>query len=115
MERGNSTLKKILSDVCAERKKEGKTDNWVLCLGRIMAGLSPTVAKWLMLCHLTGLYLDVTIIASQALNFKMQGKLKLSRTSCHLSWMMGVVHTWVGKKHLNCFIFKCFSIQVNAS
>ena len=40
MERGNSTIKKILSDVCAERKKEGKSDNWVLCLGRIMSGLN---------------------------------------------------------------------------
>ncbi len=40
MERGNSTIKKILSDVCAERNKEGKTENWVLCLGRIMAGLN---------------------------------------------------------------------------
>ncbi len=40
MERGNSTIKKILSDVCAERKKEGKTDNWVLCLGCIVAGLN---------------------------------------------------------------------------
>ncbi len=27
MERGNSTIKKILSDVCAERKKDGKSDN----------------------------------------------------------------------------------------
>jgi hypothetical protein len=40
VERGNSTLNKILSDVCAERKKEGKTYNWVFCLGRIMAGLN---------------------------------------------------------------------------
>jgi len=40
VERGNPTIKKILSDVCAERKKEGKTDNWVLCLGCIMAGLN---------------------------------------------------------------------------
>jgi hypothetical protein len=40
VERGNSTIKKILSDVCAERKKERKTDNWVLCLGCIMAGLN---------------------------------------------------------------------------
>ncbi len=49
---------------------------------------TPTVAKWLMLCHLTGLCLVVTIIASQALHFEMQGQQKLSRTFCHLSWMM---------------------------
>jgi hypothetical protein len=40
VERGNSTIKKIISDVCGERKKEGKTDNWVLCLGCIMTGLN---------------------------------------------------------------------------
>ena len=39
-ERDNATLKKILGDVCAERKKEGKSDNWVLCLGQIMASLN---------------------------------------------------------------------------
>ena len=27
----------------------------------------------------------------------------------------GVVHTWVRQKHLNCFIFKCVSLPVNAS
>ncbi len=27
----------------------------------------------------------------------------------------GVVHAWVGQKHLNCYIFKCFSLPVNAS
>jgi hypothetical protein len=37
---GNSTIKKNLSDICAERKKEGKTDKWVLCLGCIMASLN---------------------------------------------------------------------------
>ena len=40
MERGNATLKKILGDVCVKRKKEGKSDNWVLCLGWIMASLN---------------------------------------------------------------------------
>ena len=29
VERSNATLKKILEDICAERKKEGKSDNWV--------------------------------------------------------------------------------------
>ena len=40
MKRGNATLKKILGDVCAERKKEGKSDNWDLCLEQIMASLN---------------------------------------------------------------------------
>ena len=40
MERGNATLKKILGDVCAERKKEGKSDNCFFCLGWIMASLN---------------------------------------------------------------------------
>jgi hypothetical protein len=40
VKRGNSTIKNILSEIFAERKKEGKTDNWVLCLGCIMASLN---------------------------------------------------------------------------
>jgi hypothetical protein len=24
-------------------------------------------------------------------------------------WALGVVHAWVGRKHLNCYIFKCFT------
>ena len=40
VERSNTTLKKILGDVCAERKKEGKSDNWALCFGWIMASLN---------------------------------------------------------------------------
>jgi hypothetical protein len=51
VERGNSTLKKILSDVCTERKKEEKTDNWVLCLGHIMAGLN---THWGQMANLFG-------------------------------------------------------------
>ncbi len=34
-----------------------------------VAPTATTAAEWLMLCHHTGLYLDVTIIASQALHF----------------------------------------------
>jgi hypothetical protein len=30
----------IASDICAERKKEGKSDNWVLYLGRVMASIN---------------------------------------------------------------------------
>ena len=40
VERDNAILKKILGNVCAERKKEGKSDNWVLCLGWITASLT---------------------------------------------------------------------------
>ncbi len=40
MERGYATIKKMLRDICAERKKEDKPDNWILCLGHILANLN---------------------------------------------------------------------------
>jgi hypothetical protein len=40
VERANQTVKRILADVCAERRKEGKDDNWTKFLGMITAQLN---------------------------------------------------------------------------
>ena len=40
VERANQTLKRVIADVCAERHKEGKDDNWTMFLGRIMSQLN---------------------------------------------------------------------------
>ena len=40
VERANQTVKRILADVCAERRKDGKDDNWTKFLGMITAQLN---------------------------------------------------------------------------
>ena len=40
IERANKTVKRILSDVCAERRKEGLDDNWTNLLGRLTSNLN---------------------------------------------------------------------------
>ena len=40
IERANKTVKRMLSDLCAERRKEGLDDNWTAVLGRLTSSLN---------------------------------------------------------------------------
>ena len=40
VERANQIIKKVIADVCAERRNEGKDDNWTMFLGRVTSQLN---------------------------------------------------------------------------
>lgn len=40
VERSNQMVKRILLDMCAQRRKEGKDDNWTMLLGQVTAQLN---------------------------------------------------------------------------
>ena len=40
VERANQIIKQAVADVCAERRREGKDDNWTMLLGRVTSALN---------------------------------------------------------------------------